>query len=194
MKASAFIFDLNGTMINDMEYHIKAWYHILNDDLKAGLSWAEVKSQMYGKNEELLDRVFGQGHFNQEQADRISREKETSYQEAFRPHLVLIDGLHDFLRRAEKAGIPMAIGSAAIPFNIDFVLDNLSIRHYFKVIVSAKDVKISKPDPETYLKAAAAAWGSGRRNCLGIFWKMRRRGVESAGRAGDEEHRTHDHA
>src|SRR5882762_1371656 len=48
----------------------------------------------------------------------------------------------------------MAIGSAAIPFNIDFVLDNLNIRHYFKAIVSADDVVLSKPHPETYLKAA----------------------------------------
>ena len=48
----------------------------------------------------------------------------------------------------------MAIGSAAIPFNIDFVLDNLSLRHYFKAIVSADDVQESKPHPETYLKAA----------------------------------------
>jgi beta-phosphoglucomutase-like phosphatase (HAD superfamily) len=48
----------------------------------------------------------------------------------------------------------MAIGSAAIPFNIDFVLDTLHIRHYFKAIVSADDVMISKPNPETYLKAA----------------------------------------
>jgi len=30
----------------------------------------------------------------------------------------------------------MAIGSAAIMFNIDFVLDNLEVRHYFKAIVS----------------------------------------------------------
>jgi len=35
------------------------------------------------------------------------------------------------------------------------VLDNLNIRHYFKVIVSADDVVLSKPHPETYLKAAA---------------------------------------
>jgi beta-phosphoglucomutase len=58
------------------------------------------------------------------------------------------------LEKAYQKGIPMAIGSAAIPFNIDFVLDNLNIRHYFKVIVSADDVLLSKPNPETFLKAA----------------------------------------
>jgi beta-phosphoglucomutase-like phosphatase (HAD superfamily) len=49
----------------------------------------------------------------------------------------------------------MGVGSAAIPENIDFVLDNLSIRHYFSAVVSADDVAVSKPDPETYTKAAA---------------------------------------
>jgi len=58
------------------------------------------------------------------------------------------------MRKAKQHGIAMGIGSAAIPFNIDFVLDNLNIRHYFKVIVSADDVVLSKPHPETYLKAA----------------------------------------
>ena len=56
----ALIFDLNGTMINDMEFHIRAWTEILNTDLKAGLSHEQVKSQMYGKNSELLVRVFGE--------------------------------------------------------------------------------------------------------------------------------------
>ena len=44
----------------------------------------------------------------------------------------------------------MAIGSAAITFNIDFVLDNLNIRHFFQAIVSADDVTTSKPDQETF--------------------------------------------
>ena len=54
-----------------------------------------------------------------------------------------------------KMNIPMAIGSAAIPFNIDFILDELDIRKYFSAIVSADDVAVSKPHPETFLKAAA---------------------------------------
>lgn len=188
MKAKAFIFDLNGTMINDMEYHIKAWYHILNEDLKAGLSWEEVKSNMYGKNEELLDRVFGQGHFGQEQVDQITLLKETRYQEAFRPHLELIAGLSEFLGRAQEKKIPMAIGSAAIPFNIDFVLDNLGIRSYFKTVVSAKDVKLSKPDPETFLMAAAqlraASGGARPSNAECLVFEDAPKGVESAWRAG----------
>lgn len=154
MSPKAFLFDLNGTMIDDMDYHVKAWYDILNNDLKAGLSWPQVKEQMYGKNSELLDRVFGKNAFTSEKVNELSFEKERRYQQSYLPHLALLPGLHKFMDRAVQQGIAMAIGSAAIPFNIDFVLDNLRIRQYFSTIVSADDVAISKPHPETYLKAA----------------------------------------
>jgi len=150
----AFIFDLNGTMINDMEYHTRGWLYTLNDVLGGHFTWDEVKPQMYGKNQEVLVRMFGAGKFTDEEMDRLSIEKEKRYQQEFLPHLQLLPGLTEFLEKTYQAGIPMAIGSAAIPFNIDFVLDNLNIRHYFQAIVSADDVVFSKPHPETFLKAA----------------------------------------
>ncbi|MBS1659964.1 MAG: HAD family phosphatase [Bacteroidetes bacterium] len=181
VKYDAFLFDLNGTMIDDMEYHSIAWYNILNDDLQAGLSREAVKAQMYGKNEELLDRIFGKGRFSREEVDAISLKKETSYQTAFKPHLRLIEGLPAFLEKARVAGVSMAIGSAAIPFNIDFVLDNLDLRGYFKAIVSADDVVISKPDPETFLKGASLL-GVDPARC--VVFEDAPKGVEAALRAG----------
>lgn len=150
----AFIFDLNGTMVNDMPYHTTAWHSLLNDELGGNFTIEEVKPQLYGKNQEVLVRMFGAGRFTAEEMDRISIEKEKKYQREFRPYLELLPGLHEFLELAYQKGIPMAIGTAAIPINIDFVLDNLNIRHYFKAIVSADDVVLSKPNPETFLKAA----------------------------------------
>jgi beta-phosphoglucomutase len=179
----AFIFDLNGTMIDDMQFHAKAWTTILNDSLGAGLTSEQVKLQMYGKNSELLDRVFGKGHFSKEREEQISMEKEHLYQSDYLNHMKLIDGLHGILVQALGNGIKMAIGSAAIPFNIDYILDNLDIRHYFEAIVSADDVKISKPDPETFLKAAELLDVPADR-C--IVFEDAPKGVEAAKNAGME--------
>jgi beta-phosphoglucomutase len=180
-KAKAFIFDLNGTMIDDMQFHAKAWTGILNDDLDAGLTPEQVKLQMYGKNSELLERIFGKNHFTEEQEEEISMKKELSYQSDYLPHMKLIDGLHSFLVNAMGEGIKMAIGSAAIPFNIDYILDNLDIRHYFEAIVSADDVEISKPDPETFLKAAELL-SVPAHEC--IVFEDAPKGVEAARNAG----------
>lgn len=177
----AFIFDLNGTMIDDMQYHTQAWYNILNNELGANLSWDDVKREMYGKNEELLLRVFGPARFSPEEMTRLSLEKEKQYQKAFRPHLKLIAGLHNFLKTACSNGIRMAIGSAAITMNVDFVLDGLQIRHYFDAIVTADNVAQSKPDPETFLKAAQGL-GVAPHNCL--VFEDAPKGVEAAQHAG----------
>jgi HAD superfamily hydrolase (TIGR01509 family) len=141
-------------MINDMEYHTRGWMYVLNETLGGSFTWEEVKPQMYGKNQDVLVRMFGAGRFTNEEMGRISIEKEKRYQQEFLPHLQLLPGLMELLEKTHQAGIPMAIGSAAIPFNIDYVLDNLNIRHYFKAIVSADDVVFSKPHPQTFLKAA----------------------------------------
>ncbi len=178
---SAFIFDLNGTMIDDMQYHAEAWYSILNDDLKAGLSWDEVNKEMYGKNDELLVRVFGKDHFTDERMKELSVEKERRYQKAYLPQLRLLNGLKLFLEKAQQENIPIAIGSAAITFNIDFVLDNLNIRHFFQAIVSADDVTTSKPDPETFINCAKLL-GISSEKC--IVFEDAPKGVEAAQNAG----------
>jgi beta-phosphoglucomutase len=168
-------------MIDDMQYHTQAWYHLLNNELGAHLSWDEVKREMYGKNEELLVRVFGKNHFSDAEMHQLSLEKERRYQEAFRPHLKLIPGLTNFLKTASDAGIRLAIGTAAIPMNVDFVLDGLNIRHYFSAIITAADVAHSKPDPETFLKAAQLLHISPQ-DCL--VFEDAPKGVETALNAG----------
>jgi len=178
-KYKAFLFDLNGTMIDDMDYHIRAWYRILNE-LGANLSIERVKAECYGKNHELLERIFP-GRFSEEEKNKMSFEKEMKYQQEFRPHLKLLPGLDVFLEKTKTENIKMAIGSAAITFNIDFVLDGLNIRNYFDAIVSADDVIESKPNPETFLKCAAQL-NVLPADCL--VFEDAPKGVEAAANAG----------
>ncbi|WP_207427929.1 HAD family phosphatase [Pedobacter sp. SYSU D00535] len=177
----AFLFDLNGTMIDDMDYHTDAWHNIINNQLGGNMSREAVKMEMYGKNQEVLVRVFGEGRFKAEEMDQISFEKEKKYQQTYKPHLRLISGLDSFLERAYQKGIKMAIGSAAITFNIDFVLDGLDVRKYFPVAISADHVTKSKPDPETFISAAQGL-GVQAEDCL--VFEDNPKGVEAARRAG----------
>lgn len=179
MEQRAFIFDLNGTLIDDMNYHIRAWYNILNS-LGAELTIEQVRLECYGKNEELLERIFPGRFTNDEMQEMIAR-KEAGYREVFRPHLRLMDGLETFLNQALERQILMGIGSAALPENINFVLDGLAVRHFFNAIVSAVDVHKSKPDPETFTSCAMRL-GVSPAHC--IVFEDSPKGVEAARRAG----------
>lgn len=175
----AFLFDLNGTMIDDMPYHIKAWQEIFNK-YGANFSYEQSMKECYGKNDEILERIFP-AKFSQEEKDHISITKETAYQKVYLPHLRLIDGLPSLLDEAKKLGIKMAIGSAAIMFNVNFVLDNLNIRHYFDALISADDVVLSKPNGETYITCAKKL-GVQQHECI-VFEDVPK-GIESAVNAG----------
>jgi Predicted phosphatase/phosphohexomutase len=56
-QIKAFLFDMNGTMINDMQYHISAWHRILNE-FGANISMERMKEECYGKNHELIERIL----------------------------------------------------------------------------------------------------------------------------------------
>ena len=177
----AFIFDMNGTMINDMHYHEQAWYDVLVNQLKAPLTVDQVRHQIYGTAAEMFDRVFGSGEFSAAQVQEITLRKESKYREEFLPHLKLITGLDDFLIQTKNKHIPLAIGTAAPILNINFVLDNLNLRSFFPVVIGPDDVKKSKPDPEVFLKAASQL-GIAPEHC--IVFEDAPKGIEAAARAG----------
>ena len=152
--SKAFIFDMNGTMIDDMHYHTIAWNRILNA-LNANISLEETKLQLYGKAEEMFERIFGKGKFSASELQEIILQKELTYQNEFRPQLKLINGLDRFLQQAKTNGIRLAIGTAAIKSNVDYVLDGLHLHEVFDAIVSSEHVESSKPDPEVFLKCAS---------------------------------------
>jgi beta-phosphoglucomutase len=175
----AIIFDMDGTMINNMHYHLLAWERMAAE-LGSPLRGEPLLAQLYGSNRGVVERVFGVGRFSDAETQQIGDTKEAYYRELYYPHIRLIDGLPEFLERNQAQGIPMALGTASNMPNIDLTLDALHIRHYFKAIVSADDIKNGKPDPETYLKAAAQL-GCAPVDCL-VFEDVPK-GVEAAANA-----------
>lgn len=178
--AKAFLFDMNGTMIDDMHYHQRAWFDILKN-LGADLTFENSKAQMYGKNEELLARIFGKGHFSAEEVNQITHRKEAQYQKDFQPHLHLINGLPAFLQQAEAQHILLAIGTAAPRTNVDFAMDGLQLRSQFPVVVDSEDVKESKPNPAVFLQCAEKL-GVAPADC--IVFEDSPKGVEAAKNGG----------
>ena len=111
----------------------------------------EVMQKVHGINEEILTRLFGD-QLTPAERKQHSFDKEARYRELFKDSLALIDGLDGFFQSLRNRGVKLAVGSAAPPENVDFVLDNLSIRSLLEIVLHARHVKKGKPDPEIYLK------------------------------------------
>lgn len=157
------IFDMDGTMVDNMMVHHRAWQKELAA-LGLNMPLEEVKEKVHGVNTEILERLFGD-RFTPAERQQISDKKEAAYREIFKSELRLVDGLAALLKELHSAGIPMAIGTAAPAENVDFVLDQLNIRHYFQSVCHAGSVSQGKPHPEIFIKAAQGM-GLAPNNCL----------------------------
>jgi mannitol-1-/sugar-/sorbitol-6-/2-deoxyglucose-6-phosphatase len=76
-------------------------------------------------------------------------------------------GLHAAIARLRAAGLRLAVATSGTRAYVDFVLDRLSVRAAFEVVVAAEDVVNGKPDPETYLRAAALL-GAAPADCVAL--------------------------
>jgi beta-phosphoglucomutase len=131
--SKAIIFDMDGTMINNMHYHLLAWERMV-EELGHGIRGEELFAQLYGSNKGVVERIFGQDRFSAGEIQDISDKKEAYYRELYTPHIKLIDGLDNFLADCHDKHIAMALGTASNMPNINFTLDTLNIRHYFSTI------------------------------------------------------------
>lgn len=152
MPYKALIFDVDGTLIDNMMVHHRAWQNMLR---KVGLDFTmeQVIAECHGKNLEILERLFGD-KYTLEQRKAISDEKEAEYRNVYKKIIKPIDGLIDTLNWAKENGLQIGIGTAGQYVNVNFVLDTLQIRPYFDTIVADVDVVKGKPDPEVFLTAA----------------------------------------
>lgn len=173
------IFDMDGTMIDNMMVHHRAWQRKLAE-YGQDLSLEEVRKRIHGVNEEILAREFGD-RFTPKQRRQIAAEKEATYREIYRPELQLINGLTDFLDQLDKKGIPYGIGTAAPGENANFVLDELKMRNRFKTMIHAGHVSKGKPDPEVFEKVAEEMQVS-LQNC--IVFEDSPTGAEAASKGG----------
>lgn len=149
---AAFIFDMDGTLVDNMTFHTQAWQSFLSS-LGMEMTEAEVHQKTHGTIEETIRRICGESLLDAEIA-ALGDRKESIYRALYQPYLQPIAGLMSFLQATQKLGIRMAVGTSAGQRNIDFVLGGLNIAPYFTACVGGDEVRQGKPNPETFLIAA----------------------------------------
>lgn len=152
----AILFDLDGTLVNNMMVHHRAWQRKLKE-LGLDYSLERVKEEIHGVNLEILERLFGD-RFTLEERKQIAWDKEAAYREIFADDFEanIVPGAVEFIEAAYKLGVPIAIGTAGPKENAEFVVDRLGIEKYMGHIVHSGMVSKGKPDPEVFQQGADA--------------------------------------
>ena len=179
MKKAA-LFDMDGTLVDNTPAHIRA-FSIFCD--RYGVTdWAEKLSGVYGMgNDDIMGRILPEEVIREKGLAALAAEKEAIYREIYAPEIRPVEGLRELLGRLRTAGVRCAVGSSGCRANVDFVLERCGIGDFFDARISGDTVTRCKPDPEIYLRAAAAL-GADPADC--VVFEDALAGIESARRAG----------
>jgi beta-phosphoglucomutase len=180
LTSRAFIFDMDGTLVNNMTYHTQAWLELFTE-LGIEMTANRLDRLMGSRTTpELLKHVLGQ-HISSAEVAAYSERKEVIYRAMYGSHLKAVEGVEAFLQDSRRLGIRMAVATSAGGRNIDFTLAGLGIRAYFDVIIGGDDVPQGKSGPEIYLTTAETLVTSPGQ-CL--VFEDSRSGIEAAHLAG----------
>lgn len=155
MGIKAFIFDLDGVIVDTAKYHYLAWKKLANElGFEFTLEQNELFKGVSRKRclEILLD--IGNVTATQEQFDTWMVEKNEDYL-AYIDEMDSSEILPDVprvLNYLKEKNIPMALGSASK--NARAILEKVGLISYFEYLVDGTNVTKAKPDPEVFLIGA----------------------------------------
>lgn len=155
MTKKAFIFDLDGVIVDTAKYHYLAWKKIASE---LGIEFTHEHNELLKGVSRVrsLDIILGLGEVEatQAQKDQWLIQKNEDYLS----YLVDMDqseilpGVMTVLKFLKANHQPIALGSASK--NARPILEKTGILSYFDAIVDGNDVSNAKPDPEVFLQAA----------------------------------------
>jgi beta-phosphoglucomutase len=147
------IFDMDGVLVDSYRAHWQSW-HFMADELGRGLTEEQFVTTFGRTSREIIAEHWGADSLSPEEIAEFDRRKEALYREIVDRDFPAMEGASDLIRDLSAAGFRMAIGSSGPPANVQLCVDRLGAQPYLQALVTGKDVKRGKPDPEVFLTAA----------------------------------------
>jgi len=151
----AILFDMDGTLIDNIPFHQEAWIRFLGNN-GIHLLPEDFHAQNHGTLPEMIGRFFPHVDSRAKRIE-LGEEKEATYRSIYKPFLKEIAGLIPFLEFLHSQKIDCHLATMGDQTNIDFTLGGLRIAHFFKTTTGGHEVLKGKPDPEIFLKSLEKA-------------------------------------
>jgi beta-phosphoglucomutase len=179
----AFLFDLDGVIVDTAHFHYQAWRRLANEKLGFDISEEFNESLKGVSRTESLERILSHGSVS---LDETTKEAYASLKNQWYVELVnqmtpddILPGVLDFLEKTRTIGIKIGLGS--VSKNAKPILEHIGIVKAFDVIIDGTKIAKGKPDPEVFLKGAEEL-GIAPAEC--VVFEDAVAGIEAGKRAG----------
>lgn len=163
----AVLFDMDGVIVDTEPLHHKAYFGMFNT---LNIDVSETHYQSFtGQSTINVCRSLCEHFKLDNNPEELVQIKRNIFKNLFvnDPNLQLLDGVLDLIMEYHKNGLTLVLASSASMGTIDSVFTRFDLDQYFIAKLSGADLKVSKPHPEIFIKAAEIS-GHHKNNCLVI--------------------------
>ncbi len=150
---AAVLFDFDGVLVNSEPLHFQAFRNVLQS-AKIELTEEEYYGELIGFDDRgAIRHVYSKRQLDLPPKDFLAlmAGKKRAMQSLIRKkQFAALPGVEEFVRGLWRH-YPLAICSGALREEIEAMLEGISLRDCFPIIVAAEDVTVGKPDPQGYL-------------------------------------------
>ncbi len=149
----AVIFDIDGTIVDNMHLHAEAFAVFAERHGLPRLT-SEDRARLDGRRNSEIFPILFQRDVPREEWQAHEREKEGLYRELSKGRLTPMNGLQALIERLREGAVPMALATSAPEANVVHTLHELGLTGAFAVIVRGDEVPRGKPAPDVFIEAA----------------------------------------
>jgi beta-phosphoglucomutase family hydrolase len=160
---AGYIFDLDGTLVDTMPLHYRAWDAAMQHaGLKGRLS-EDLFYSLGGVPTRRVAELLGQHYGLSLDPEKVFHDKEARFLE-LQAEMTLIEPVVAYAREAAKQ-FPVSVASGGPRDIVRATLATMKLADLFPVVVTPEDVVHGKPAPDMFL-LAAARMGVAAARCL----------------------------
>ena len=152
-RPGAVIFDLDGTIVDNMALHAEAFAAFAGRHGLPALTPADRAKLDGRRNSEIFPVLFNR-EMAREEWLAYEHEKEKLYRERSGGRLMLVAGLPALLARLADQSIAVALATSAPELNVVHTLTEVGLIGAFPIVVRGDQVGRGKPAPDVFIEAS----------------------------------------
>ena len=142
------IFDMDGTIVDSLPYHYKAWKIFFRENKVENFS-EKLKEYKGGGTLDLMTAVYGD-KYSRNELKIMTDDKEIIFRQIYKNNVEPIKGFMKMFEFVKSKKILVGLASNAIRKNVKMILNELKIYEEFDSIICGDEVKKGKPNPEMF--------------------------------------------
>ena len=142
------IFDMDGTIVDSLPYHYKAWKIFFRENKVENFS-EKLKEYKGGGTLDLMTAVYGD-KYSRNELKIMTDDKEIIFRQIYKNNVEPIKGFMKMFEFIKSKKIFVGLASNAIRKNVKMILNELKIYEEFDSIICGDEVKKGKPNPEMF--------------------------------------------